>query len=486
MAHSRLDDDLALNSQAKRDEAEGGGFALWSARFANGLAPEAEVLNQSLPVDRRLWREELELVTAWSEVLTAARIVTPEQSETIAQGMQRVGERLAEGVAESADDEDIHTLVERLLTEEIGDLAGVLRTGRSRNDQSATGTRLWVMRAATVLSAGVKRVQRALIGQAEATLDVLAPAYTHLQRAQPIRMAHFFLSHFWPLERDRERYHRVVASASVLPLGAGAVAGSGLPLDREALRARLGFRKLSANSIDAVSDRDYIAEFAFAAALLGAHLSRLAEDLILFSSAEFGFVRFDDAYSTGSSLRPQKRNPDIAELARGQSARLIGEVTTVLALLKSLPTGYNKDLQEDKTVLFNVYDTLHKLLPAFAGAVETLRVDPEAAARSLEPSMLSVDIADQLVRAGVTFRDAHAAVGELVRLTEERCVSILDLDPEDARSVHPHLPEALATVGEGSGLQPYEVSVEMRDVIGGTALAPVQAQIQEARAAISE
>jgi len=470
----------------KGPEDRGRSFALWGSRFQGGLAPEADALNRSLPIDRRLWREEIDVASAWTEGLEALGVLRPDEAETILGGLAQVGERLAVGAAENAPDEDIHTLVERLLTEEIGEAAGMLRTGRSRNDQAATATRLWVMRAVDTLTADIDVMLAALLAQAEATLDVLMPSYTHLRRAQPVRMAHYFLSHFWPLVRDRERWANVKKSASTMPLGAGAIAGSGYPVDRTLLQDKLGFPTVSANSMDAVSDRDFIAEFAFAGALLGTHLSRLAEDLILFSSSEFGFVRFSDAYSTGSSLMPQKRNPDIAELARGQSARLLGDLTAAVGLLKSLPTGYNKDLQEDKSILFHVYDTLHLLLPAFAGAIETLQVDRVAASAALDPSVLAVDLADALVRSGVTFSDAHAAVGELVRMAEETGTSILSIDADRASTVHPALPAALWTVGADHSQRAYHRSVESRDIAGGTAQDSVVEQIAQARSVVGE
>ncbi|NIN70701.1 MAG: argininosuccinate lyase [Gemmatimonadetes bacterium] len=462
---------------------EQAGFQLWGTRFQSGLAPEAEAFNRSLPVDSRLWREELEVAAAWVEALAVQGVLESGEAEALTGGLERVAERLAGHVADTAPDEDIHTLVERLLTDEVGELAGKLRTGRSRNDQAATATRLWVRRAVDDVDGRIARLQTALLTQAEATIDLLVPSYTHLRRAQPIRLAHFFLSHFWPLQRDRARWAQVRNSASVMPLGAGAVAGSGFPLDRDALKERLGFVAVAPNSIDAVSDRDFVAELAFAGALLGAHLSRLAEDLIVFSSSEFGFLRFADPYSTGSSLMPQKRNPDIAELARGRSAGLLADVTAALALLKGLPTGYNKDLQEDKSILFGAYDALHLLLPAFAGAVETLEVDAGAAAAVLDPSVLAVDLADALVRAGVTFRDAHAAVGALVGLAEKEGVSILGVEAEKARELHPALPGAITALGEGSTA--YEKSVESRSISGGTARAAILEQIKAARSALS-
>jgi argininosuccinate lyase len=474
-----------------KDAAGGGphadGFALWGGRFeAGGLAPEADALNRSLPVDKRLWREELEVAAAWARALGELGVLAVGETKQLLEGLERVEARLSDGAAATAPDEDIHTLVERLLTEEIGDAAGSLRTGRSRNDQAATVTRLWVMRAVGRLRADLRRLQLALVSQAENTVDVLAPAYTHLQRAQPIRFGQFFLAHFWALERDQARWAAASDRASVMPLGAGAVAGSGFAVDRESLRLRLGFERVTPNSVDAVADRDFVAEFAFAGALTGIHLSRLAEDLILYASAEFGFIRFAEAYSTGSSLMPQKRNPDVAELARGQSARLLGEVTAALALSKGLPSGYNKDLQEDKTILFQVHDTLSLLLPAFAGSVETLSVDGEATVRALDPGLLAVDIADALVGEGVKFDKAHQVVGALVREAEKSGVTLFDVSPELASGLHPALPVALEEVTRGGIVEACRRAVDSRTVSGSSGREPLLQQIAAAHAALGE
>ncbi|MGD8698612.1 MAG: argininosuccinate lyase [Gemmatimonadales bacterium] len=463
------------------------GFALWGGRFeAGGLAPEADALNRSLPIDVRLWREEVEVAAAWVEALGELGVWPVGETRQLSDGLKRVEARLSDGAAEAAPDEDIHTLVERLLAEEIGDVAGALRTGRSRNDQAATATRLWVIRAVRRLRADMRRLQAALVAQAEQTIDVLAPAYTHLQRAQPIRFAQFFLSHFWALERDQARWAAAGDRASAMPLGAGAVAGSGFAVDRDSLRRRLGFERVTPNSVDAVSDRDFVAEFAFAGGLTGVHLSRLAEDLILFASSEFGFVRFADAYSTGSSLMPQKRNPDIAELARGQSARLLGAVTAALALSKGLPSGYNKDLQEDKAILFQVHDTLNRLLPALAGAVETLSVDGEATARALDPGLLAVDIADALVGEGIKFDEAHEVVGALVREAERSGLTLFEISPEQAGGVHASLPLALEKVTRGGIVEACRRAVDSRTVSGGSGREALREQFAAARSALAE
>jgi argininosuccinate lyase len=396
---------------------------LWGGRFSAEPAPEMDRLNRSLPVDRRLWREDIAGSRAWARALAHAGVIGHEEAERLRAGLDAVAARLqawSEADWAAAPDEDIHSLVERLLREEVGAVAGKLHTGRSRNDQVATDTRLWAMRAVPRLQVLLRGLQEALVAQAEQHLDTVMPAYTHLQRAQPVSAAHWLLSHAWPLARDRQRLAEACERVAVLPLGAGAVAGCPFPVDRVLLQETLGFRAVSQNSIDAVADRDWIAELLFVAAMVGVHLSRLAEDLILFASAEFRFVRLSDRFSTGSSLMPQKRNPDALELARGKAGRLIGELTGMLGLLKGLPSGYNKDLQDDKTALFAAWDTLELLLPAVAGTVRTLTIDAERCAAAVDSGMLATELADFLVRQGVPFREAHERVGQLVRAAEDR------------------------------------------------------------------
>ncbi|MEJ2540976.1 MAG: argininosuccinate lyase, partial [Gemmatimonadota bacterium] len=347
------------------------GGALWGGRFSQGLAPEMVRLNLSLDQDFRLWRHDIQGSVAWAAALGDAGLLSREEVTELQDGLERVALRLELGPPPGADDEDIHSLVERLLVEEVGPVGGKLHSGRSRNDQVATDVRLWGMDAIRRLEAGVSELAGALLGLAGSGMDLIMPGYTHLQQGQPLRAAHWALSHVWPLLRDRERLRRVARDAGVLPLGSGAVAGCPFPVDREALALELGFHSISRNSLDAVSDRDWMADLLHAGALLGVHLSRLGEDLVLFSSREFGFVRLADGYSTGSSLMPQKRNPDVAELVRGKAGGLVGRSAGMLTLLKGLPTGYNRDLQEDKSMLFDTVDTLELILPALAGAVAT-------------------------------------------------------------------------------------------------------------------
>ena len=462
-------------------EAGTGGPAhrLWGGRFAHGPAPSLDELNRSLPVDRRLWREDVEGSRAWAHALVDAGVLTSAEGERLDAGLERVLERLAEGAADGADDEDIHTLVERLLYEEVGQAAGTLHTGRSRNDQVATDTRLWALRAGSRVDAELMGLQDALVEQAAQAVELVMPAYTHVRRAQPVRVAHWLLSHFWALERDRQRLRDALDRVAVLPLGSGAVTGCAYPVDRTLLKDLLGFRAVSPNSLDAVGDRDWVCEMVFVAALAGAHLSRLAEDLILFSSAEFGFVELPEAYTTGSSLLPQKRNPDGLELARGRAARLLGDVTASLALLKGLPTGYQKDLQEDKTLLFDAVDQLLTVLPATRETVAGLRWHPEALRAAVsDDALLAVDVADALVRRGLPFREAHGVVGRLLRLADERGSTLVGLPEAAWRDAHPALREG--PLPEVS----VEASLEARSVVGGTARSAVLAQLEDARGAL--
>ncbi len=403
---------------------EGVGTGLWGGRFEGDMAPEMVPLNLSLGVDGRLWREDIRGSAAWARALGDAGVLTEEERDTILAGLRDVSRRIeAEGLA-GATEEDIHSVVERMLGEAAGAVAGKLHTGRSRNDQSATGVRLYGIEHVGRVRVELVALVRALHGLASRGMDEIMPGYTHLQQAQPIRAAHWALAHVFAFLRDIDRVDRSAAAASVLPLGSGAIAGCPFPVDREALRRELGFESVSENSIDAVSDRDWICDLTYAGAMIGVHLSRLAEDLILFSSLEFGFVRLSDGYSTGSSLMPQKRNPDVAELARGKSGRLVGNLTRMLTLLKSLPTGYNRDLQEDKEALFDTIDTLLLTLPPMAGAVETAELVPERMNDAMAAELLATDVADYLVRRGVPFRTSHEVVGQLVRVCRCRaCAS---------------------------------------------------------------
>jgi argininosuccinate lyase len=451
---------------------------LWGGRFNAGPAPSLEELNRSLDVDRRLWREDIEGSRAWVQALLRANVLEPEEAATLDSGLSRVAERLGRGFPADARDEDIHTLVERLLYDDVGPVAGKLHTGRSRNDQVATDTRLWTMRACGRIARELRGLQIALLDQAESTLDVLMPSYTHLRRAQPVRVAHWLLSHFWPLQRDHDRLAAAVDRVAVLPLGSGAISGSGFPVDRNLLKELLGFRAVSANSMDAIGDRDWLCEVLFVSAMIATHLSRLAEDLIIFSSDEFGFVELPEAYTTGSSLMPQKRNPDGLELARGMAARSIGDLTASLAMIKGTPSGYNKDFQEDKRLLFSATDSLEALLPATRETIAGLRFREDVLEAVLtDESLLATDLADELVRRGVPFREAHSAVGRLLRTAEQHGSRLSALPAEEWSRAHPAF-----TMPEIPVLSPVS-SVDARTVAGGTGRSSVEHQLRAARAA---
>jgi argininosuccinate lyase len=456
---------------------------LWGGRFSGKMDPAAWDLNASLGFDQRLAQQDVRGSLAWAQALEQAGVLTDDECNQICTGLQAIQTEFERGhflFIES--DEDIHTAVERRLVELIGTVGGKLHTGRSRNDQVATDLRLWIMDYLPLLDSALADLQTALIERAEVDFDILMPGYTHLQRAQVILLSHWWLSFFWPLQRDRIRLKQALQRAASLPLGCGALAGTSYPVDRAALAEALGFGAPAPNSLDAVSERDFVAETLFCAALIGVHLSKLAEAVVLYSSAEFGFIELSDAYATGSSLMPQKKNPDVFELARGKSGALIGWLTGMLATLKGLPSSYDKDLQEDKIPLFSAYDTLSALLPVLSGAVRSLQVRPERMRAAIDSTMMATDLADYLVEKGLPFRQAHALAGKAVQLALEQG------QPLEALSL-----EQFQALGEEFGpisFNPdvYHVfdpaqSAERRRVIGGTAPQAVWEQIQQAKKA---
>ncbi len=454
---------------------------LWGGRFEKPTDELMGQFNASIGFDRRLYDADITGSVAYARALARAGLITHAERDALIDGLERVRTEFAADTFEvKPGDEDIHTAVERRLHELVGDVAGKLHTGRSRNDQVATDVRLFLLEAIHHVDEHLRALQHAIITQAEAHLDAIMPGYTHLRQAQPVLFSHWLMSYFWMLQRDRGRLADCRTRTAVLPLGAGALAGNALGIDREFLARELGFRSVTENSIDAVSDRDFIAEFLFTAALIGVHVSRLAEDLILFSTAEFGFVRIDEAYATGSSLMPQKMNPDALELARGKSGRLIGNLVGLLTTLKGLPSTYNKDLQEDKEPLFDSIDTLVITLPVVAGVIETLHVDEACMAAALDDAILATDLADYLVRRGVPFREAHGVVGRLVRKANERNTPLRELSLADFQAEHAAFDTDIYETFD------FARSVKARDVVGGTAPAAVQAQIARARAVISE
>lgn len=434
---------------------------MWGGRFSEEPDPGALRFTASISFDARLWREDLRASDAWAGALARAAVITSDEARAIRSGLQSVGAELESGSFSFApDDEDIHTAVERRLTELIGPVAGKLHTGRSRNDQVATDMRLWVMEAESRIIAQLARLQRSIVDRADEHAGTIMPGYTHLQRAQPITFGHWLMACFWALERDRGRLLDIRERASVMPLGSGAIAGTPYAIDRKALAEQLGFKRFSENSIDAVSDRDFVVELLFTAALFGTHLSRLSESIVLFSTAEFGFVTLSDAYATGSSLMPQKKNPDVFELARGKAGTLIGHLTGLLSTLKGLPSAYDKDLQEDKQPVFAACDALDAMLPVIAGAISTMSVNAGKMAGALDTSMLATEQADQLVSNGLSFRDAHAAVGEALKQG--------------------------ASDGSVADIASFEAAIARRDATGGTSVRSVKEQIAAARLILAD
>ena len=451
---------------------------LWGGRYGAGPAAAFDALNNSIGIDFRLWSCDIRLSKAWAVALWNANVLTLDESRAIESGLEVVSARLDAGEQPLASDEDVHTLIDRLLHDVIGAVASKLHTGRSRNDQVATATRLWTMETCQLLDTAVRTLQQSMLDKARTIESALMPSYTHMQRAIPVSSAHWLLSHFWPLERDRTRLKAAQRSAAVLPLGSGAVAGCAYPVSRVLLQGTLGFDAVSPNSIDAVSDRDFVAEVLFTSTMIGIHLSRLAEDLIIYGSSEFGFVQFGEGYTSGSSMMPQKRNPDALELARGSAARMMGDLTALLATLKGLPTSYNKDLQDDKRFLFDATDTLLLVLPAVAGALNECTFRTERMYAALSSTMMATDLADYLVRKGATFREAHGAVGKLVRESESAGTELQALPAASFGAAH-----ALFGPDVMDALSPIQ-SVLHREVEGGTGPAAVRAQLDAAQAAL--
>jgi argininosuccinate lyase len=454
---------------------------LWGGRFTGKTDPLMEQFNASIRFDQRLWAADLRGSQAYARALARAGILTTEEAEQIVAGLEGVADEWRQGRFElQPGDEDIHTANERRLTELIGAVAGKLHTGRSRNDQIATDVRLWLREEIAGLRGHLHSLIRIATDRAEAEIDLLLPGYTHLQPAQPVRWSHWLLSHAWPWQRDAQRLDEVAARVNVLPLGSGALAGNPFPIDRMAIAADLGFAGITGNSLDGVRDRDFIAEFLFWATLTMLHLSQLAEDLIIYSSREFGFVTLADAYSTGSSLMPQKKNPDALELLRGKSGRIMGGMTGLMTTLKGLPTSYNKDLQEDKEPLFDAVDNLSGSLQIACGVLSTLTPNPSALQAALSTEMLATDLADYLVRKGVPFRETHHVAGAAVRMAEVQGIPLAELELEDLQKLHTAFAEDVAGVWE------FEQSVERRDVAGGTSRRAVLAQIEELRGWLRE
>jgi argininosuccinate lyase len=444
-------------------------MTLWEGRISTGMADAAAAFTVSLPFDRVLARDDLAGSRAHVKGLGKAGILSEPEVATLLDTLARVEEELDTGVFVFAEgDEDVHTAVERRVTELAGDVGAKLHTGRSRNDQVATALRLWCRRALVDVAEATMALQEVLARRAREAGDVYLPGYTHLQRAQPVMLAHQLLAHGWALARDVDRLLATLDRLDTSPLGAGALAGSSLPLDPDYVAGELGFRGRFENSLDAVSDRDFVAEALFDLALLGVHLSRMGEEIVVWSTEEFGFCTLDDAYATGSSMLPQKKNPDVAELARGKAGRLIGHLTAVLVMLKGLPLAYNRDLQEDKEPLFDSVTQVLRALAALGGVYETVSWNEDRMQQAADgPAACAVDLAELLVERGMPFRQAHALVGGLVRESLERHVALAELV-----AAHPDLGD------EAVGLLEPGVAVSRRRTPGGAGPGPVADQAE--------
>lgn len=454
---------------------------LWGGRFTGKTDPLMHAFNQSLKYDQRMHAADIRGSIAYAKALRRVGLLTEEEEVKMTQGLETVGREWTTGQFQpAADDEDIHTANERRLSELIGPLGGKLHTGRSRNDQVATDMRLWLLGEVDDIESSLIGLVRIMVERADKERDILLPGYTHLQRGQPIRWSHFLLSHAFSFRNDLERLQQLIPRISVLPLGSGALAGNPFSIDREFLAKELGFASLAENSMWGVGDRDFIVEFLMWSSLTMTHMSRLAEDLIIYSTAEFGFVTLSDAYSTGSSMMPQKKNPDSLELLRGKSGRIFGDMAGFMMTLKGLPSTYNKDLQEDKEPLFDTVDNISASLKIAEGVIATMEVHGEKMQQALTMDVLATDLADYLVRKGVPFRETHHVSGRAVALAEARKCQLNGLSVQDYKGLHEKFGDDVVEVFD------FEASVERRSSIGGPSRKTLDRQIAVLRAALGQ
>jgi argininosuccinate lyase len=435
----------------------------------------------SIPFDRRLYRQDIEGSIAHARMLAKQGVIAESEAETIIKGLNSIRDEIEQGNFKFKTElEDIHINIEAGLFEKIGDVAGKLHTARSRNDQIALDMRLFVKEEILKTIEKIKALQSSLVELAEANKSVVMPGYTHLQQAQPVLLAHHLLAYFEMFERDKERFYDCLKRTNVLPLGSGALAGVPYPVDREFLARELGFSKVSANSLDAVSDRDFVIEYAAVAAIIMMHLSRLSEELILWSSSEFGFIEIGEAFTTGSSIMPQKKNPDVAELARGKTGRVYGNLMSIITTMKSLPLAYNRDMQEDKEGFFGTVDTLHSSLEVFAGMIKTIKVNTDRISQAIKTDyILATDLADYLVKKGMPFREAHGVVAKLSKYAASKGKSFRELDLKKYREFSPLFGEDVYKIT-------LESSVAARNVVGGTSPQQVEKALRRAKRLLKE
>ena len=454
---------------------------MWGGRFAEGPAAVMREINASIPFDKRLWRQDIAGSKAHVAMLGAQGIVSEADSVTIAEGLDRVAaDYAAHGVTEDLALEDIHMATESRLADLIGPTAGRLHTARSRNDQVATDFRLWVRDAIDAVDAGLKALQQAVVTRAEEHADSVMPGFTHLQAAQPVTLGHHLMAYYEMIRRDRSRFTNARARMNECPLGAAALAGTGFPIDRQATAQALAFDRPTANSLDSVSDRDFALDYLMSAAQCSLHLSRLAEEIVLWASQPFGFVSLPDQWSTGSSIMPQKRNPDAAELVRGHSGRIAGCLTSLMITMKGLPLAYSKDMQDDKPPVFETHDLLALSIAAMTGMIETLTFRTNRMRAAAEAGFsTATDLADRLVRvAGVPFREAHHITGTVVKLAEGKGCALSDLSLAELQAVDPRIDE-----GVQAALS-VDASVAARASEGGTAPVRVREAVARAKTAL--
>jgi argininosuccinate lyase len=455
-----------------------GNAALWGGRFEGHPSEFLQRYGASLPFDKRMWAEDIAGSKAHAAMLAHAGVISAEDGAAIRAGLDEVASTIAAGdFVFDVNDEDIHMAVEKNLTERIGAAGGRLHTGRSRNDQVATDNRLIARRFARELHAKALELRAALLGRAEGEFGVVMPGYTHMQKAQPVLFSHHMLAYYWMLVRDCKRLRDAYDAANVCPLGSAALAGTTYPLDRSMTAAELGFAGVTPNSLDAVSDRDFYCDLVYAASMCQMHLSRLCEELVYWSSDEFGFVTMDDTYSTGSSIMPQKKNPDFAELTRGKTGRVYGDLVSLLTMLKGLPLAYNKDTQEDKEPVFDAVDTVADALHVVGGMVSTMRVNADRMrAGSHGGFMAATDLADYLVGKGMPFREAHSVIGHMVLSCEKQGRTLQSLSLDELRSFSDLFDEGAFEATD------IDKVVERRTTAGGTGHAAVRAQLEQAKA----
>ncbi len=449
---------------------------LWGGRFSEEQSVLMKQFNDSFRFDQRLYAVDIQGSQVYTDSLHLAGLLTDAERSSIQQGLEKIEDEFEAGKFEArSGDEDIHTAIELRLTELIGNVAGKLHTGRSRNDQVAVDLRLYVMQEIDQTIHLLEALQRKIIDKAEEHPGVLMPGFTHLQPAQPILFSHWLMSFFWMFERDKARLKDALKRTAVSPLGSGALAGNPFAIDRNKIAEALGMEYASMNSLDAVSDRDFVAEFLFALSLIAVHISHLAEDIILFSNPAFNYLQIGQAFSTGSSLMPQKRNPDSMELARGKTGRIISALVNLLILLKGLPSTYNKDMQEDKEALFDSVDNLSLTLSVVTGVVGSLIIFPEKMLAHLNEAMLATDMADYLVDHGVPFREAHQKIGEVIRYAEEKNTPLSEIPLGILQNIAPQFKKDIEKTFN------FTQAINKKDGIGGTAPKAVSRQIEVAK-----